>query len=262
MVLDLLILAFVILLGVLGWFRGLISQLATIGAFVGLWLTKQLWLDDLSALLAGLGPAMADHEFLRRMVAFLGAYFVIVVLVFVVERLVVNKVGPLKWSNHWAGAALGGLKGGLYAVLAVWMLQTVALWEQQPEEPAPRWLEDSFVVSQVGPYNPVRLFSLREIIDDTVGRVREVAGSLGDDDSADGPAAAADGERTPTEPTPRRLSSQRRQAVEEAPPVHVLIEEAVRDGGLDARTWRQLYRDPRVRRILADPDARDLLFGK
>jgi len=261
LVLDLVVVAFVILLGVLGWFRGLISQVVTIGAFVALWLTKHLWLDAVSGWLAGLGQAMADHEFLRRMVAFWGAYFLIVVAVFVIERLVVNKVGPLKWSNHWAGAALGGVKGIVYAVLGIWAVQSIALWDQQPDDPTPAWVEGSFVVSQVGPYNPVRLFSLREIIDETVERMRAVATAMGDDDSA-GDDVTAEGERTRTQPTPRRATTRRRQAVEEAPPVHTLIEEAARDGGLDARTWRQLYRDPRVRRILADPRARDLLFGK
>jgi len=236
---DILILVFVVLLTVLGWMRGLISQVVTIGAAVALWLTAGIWSGPVAAGLGKLGGPFADHDFLARMAGFLLLYGLIVVVVFLIERKIVNKVGPLKLSNHWLGGVLGATKGVVYSVVAVWVLQTFVLWKQPAEEPAPDWMEGSIVVERVGPYNPVRLFSLRELVDAAAERVAE---------------QRAEGED-------QANPSGRLQKIEEAPSVRAIIEETIDKNGFSAASYRELAADPRVRAVLADPDIRDMLFG-
>jgi len=262
---DLIALAFVVLLATIGWFRGLISQVVTIGAAAALWFTSQYWAGPVGDSLAFFGDAFAEHAFLRRMTAGLLLYFVIVIAVMIGERMIVQKVGPLKLSNHWAGAVLGGLKGLVYGAIGIWIVQTVALWEQQPDEEPPGWLSDSKTAAFIAPYNPVRLFSLQELIQEGVDRVRAVKDGTA---SAD-PAGVADAESAETaegEEQPRTLVAPmkmrtRKAVIEDAPPVKVLIQDAEEARGLEHKSWTELARDPRIRRILADPEIRDLLYG-
>lgn len=257
---DLIALAFVVLLTVIGWYRGLISQVVTIGAAVLLWFTSGTWAAPVGDKLSFLGTAFAEHAFLRRMTAGLLLYFAIVIATMLVERLVVQKFGPLKLSNHWAGAVLGTAKGVVYGAIAIWGLQTVALWEQQPDEAPPAWLTESKTAAFVAPYNPVRLFSLQEVIQEGVERVQAVRETTAAGQSGD-PAASPgeDGElRARSVPIKTRT---RRTVIEEAPPVKVLLQDAVERQGLDSKGWTELARDPRVRKILADPEIRDLLYG-
>ncbi len=250
---DLLAVALVVGMATLGWFRGLISQVVTIGAAVALWLTADQWAGPVGDQLVFLGDAWAEHGFLRRMTAGLLLYFAIVLAVLIVERLVVQKFGPLKLSNHWLGAVLGGAKGVVYGAIAIWIVQTIALWEMPPDEEPPGWLTESRAAATVAPYNPVRLFSLQELIEEAVERVQAVAAADDDDDSA-----ARERPRTTTRPMRART---RKAIIEEAPPVKVLITDEEERRGLDGKSWGQLARDPRVRRILADPEIRDLLYG-
>jgi uncharacterized membrane protein required for colicin V production len=256
---DLIALTFVVLLAVIGWYRGLISQAATIGAAVGLWFTTDLWAGPVGDQLAFLGDAFAEHGFLRRMTAGLLLYFAIVLGVMIVERLVVQRFGPLKLSNHWAGSCLGAAKGVVYGAIAIWTVQTIALWEKQPDEEPPAWLSESKAAAFIAPYNPVRLFSLQELIAEAVERVQQVRNGTAADDPTEASVAAGDGEPRTRSAAMRRRT--RRAVIEEAPPVKVLIDDASEREGLREKSWTELARDPRVRRILADPKIRDLLYG-
>ena len=164
----------------------------------------------------------------------------------------IKKVGPLKLSNHWLGAVLGVVKGVVYAVIAVWLVEAVVLWEQEPEEETPGWLADSLLVQKVGPWNPVRLFSLKEVVQEAAERVRERKAAGWQDPV--GKAAASEGD-----PEAERSRS---DAIEGSPPVMTLISETAERNGWSKLNYRQLATDPRVRRVLADPEVRDLLFGK
>jgi len=263
---DIIALLFVVSLAVFGWIRGLISQVATIGAALGLWLTRDLWGEPMDGFLQSLGPALAQHPFLRRIVGFLLLYVAIVLLVAAIEYGIVRRLGPLRLSNHWAGAALGAVKGLVYAVVLVWLLQTVTLWRQAPGESAPPWLTESRVVGIVGPWNPVRLFTVREVVDEALARARRSAGSGGQE--ADGEALAAAGQdpeaesgeppQAPDAAARRRL---RRKTLEDSEAMQRLFEEAQELEGWSLSTYRQLARNPRVRAAIRDPGVSDLLFG-
>ena len=248
MTIDIVALLFVVLLTVLGWFRGLVAQIATLGAAVLLYLTRDLWADPVTGVLGAGVPTLAEHPVLGRLVAFVLLYLSILVVVFIIERAVIKKVGPLKLSNHWLGAVLGAVKGVAYAVIAVWLVEAAVLWEQEPEEATPGWLADSLVVRQVGPWNPVRLFSLKEMVEEAAERVRE-AKAAGWEDPTDRDAGTED-------------EVSRSDAIEDSPPVMTLITETAERNGWSKLNYRQLATDPRVRRVLADPEVKDLLFGK
>ncbi len=263
MTIDIIAVLFVAGLAVFGWIRGLISQVATVGAAVGLWLTRDLWGQPMDGLLQSLGPALAEHPFLRRIAGFLLLYVAIVLLVAAIEYGIVRRLGPLRLSNHWAGAALGGVKGVVYAVVLVWLLQTVTLWRQAPGESAPSWLTESRVVGLVGPWNPVRLFTLREVVDEALVRARRLPESGGPD--ADGEARSAAGEgaeaesvQSPEGAAHRRL---RRKTLEDSESMQRILEEARELEGWSMSTYRQLARNPRVRAAIRDPGVSDLLFG-
>jgi len=243
---DIAALLFVVLLTVLGWFRGLVAQIATLGGALLLFVTRDAWADPVTAVLGKAIPALSQHPVLGRLVAFVVLLGLLLIAAFAIERAVIRKVGPLKLSNHWLGAALGGVKGVVYAVLAIWLVEAAVLWEQEPEEETPAWLADSMVVRQVGPWNPVRLFSLKELVQEAAERVRER-----EEDGRSAPLAPADdGEAS------------RVEAIEGAPPVRSLIEETAERNGWSDLSYRQLATDPRVRRVLADPQLKDLLIGK
>jgi uncharacterized membrane protein required for colicin V production len=241
---DIVALLFLVLLTVLGWFRGLVAQIATLGAAVLLYLTRDLWADPMTAVLGAGVPTLADHPALGRLVAFVLLFLAILILAFIIERAVIRKVGPLKLSNHWLGAVLGAVKGVVYAVLAVWLVEAVVLWEQEPEELTPGWLADSFVVQQVGPWNPVRLFSLKEVVEEAAERIRERR------------------ETGQEEPAEAEAEGSRAEAIEGSPPVMTLISETAEQNGWSELSYRELATDPRVRQVLADPAVKDLLFGK
>ncbi len=256
---DLIALAFVVLLAAIGWYRGLISQVVTIGAAVGLWFTSEYWAGPVGDRLAFLGDAFAEHAFLRRMTAGLLLYFAIVIATVIVERMIVERNGPLKLSNHWAGSVLGAAKGVVYGAIAIWTVQTIALWEQQPDEDPPAWLTESKTAAFVAPYNPVRLFSLQEVIQEGVDRVRAVR----DAEAAISEVNAendSEGRELRSRSAPMKTRT-RRTVIEDAPPVKVLLQDAAERQGLESKSWTELARDPRVRQILADPEIRDLLYG-
>lgn len=249
MTIDIVALLFVVLLTVLGWFRGLIAQVATLGGAALLYFTRDLWAEPVTGLLGKGIPTLAEHPALGRLVAFVLLLGAVLIVAFAIERTVIKKVGPLELSNHWLGAVLGGVKGLVYAVLAVWIVEAVVLWEMEPEEQSPAWLDDSMVVGLVGPWNPVRLFSLKELVQEAADRVKERKA-----DGWQAPAGRAEPEGDG--------ETSRIEAIEIAPPVRTLIEETAERNGWSDLSYRELATDPRVRRILADPDVKDLLFGK
>ena len=235
MAIDVLCIAFLALLAVFGWYRGLVSQVLTIGAAVLLWFTRPLWEETASSILVHLGSAFAYNPFLRKMTAFIFLYLVVVVVVLVIERKVVRKIGPLRWTNHWLGAALGATKGLIYTVAILWSLQTVVLWKQAPGEPEPQWMTDSRALGVVGPWNPVRLFTLQELVAEIRARAKSPA--------------------TPSQP------SERKQAIAEAPPVRELVDDLDDDESWSRARYLELLKDPRVQKILREPGVRSLLFG-
>ncbi|MEE2827939.1 MAG: CvpA family protein [Myxococcota bacterium] len=235
MVIDVLCTAFVALLAVFGWHRGLISQVITIGAAVLLWFTRPLWEEAAGSILVHLGSAFSYNPFLRKMTAFVLLYLVVVLLVLIIERKVIRKVGPLRWTNHWLGAALGASKGLIYTVAILWTVQTVVLWKQAPSEPEPQWMSESRALQIAGPWNPVRLFTLQEIVEE----IRTRANSPDTEDQ----------------------TSERKQAIAEAPPVRELVDDLDDDESWSRARYLELMKDPRVKKILDEPGLKSLLFG-
>ncbi len=166
MVADIVVLLFVAAVVVRGYLRGLISQIATIGAALALWWLFDVWFPPVDSWLVGLHDAFATFEILRRLVAYSGAYVSILLLLAVVEHLLVERIGLLKAGNTWMGAALGFAKGLVYVTVAVWLTQVVVHGgEAVSEERQPDWMTDSVVFSQLALWNPVRVMSAREMLE-------------------------------------------------------------------------------------------------
>ena len=166
MVADITALLFIALVTVRGYLRGLLAQVAVIGAAVALWLTFGLWFPSVDGWLATRHETFASYSSLRRLVAFSGAYALILLLVSAIEHLVVEQVALLKAGNSWAGAALGLSKGLVYAAVAIWLIQVaVAGGEAVREQPTPNWMADSVAFQKLALWNPVRLSSARELLD-------------------------------------------------------------------------------------------------
>ncbi|MBJ93618.1 MAG: hypothetical protein CMP23_04000 [Rickettsiales bacterium] len=166
MVADITALLFIALITVRGYLRGLLAQVAVIGAAVALWLTFELWFPSVDGWLAARHETFASYSSLRRLVAFSGAYALILLLVSAIEHLVVEQVALLKAGNSWAGAALGLSKGLVYAAVAIWLIQVaVAGGEAIREQPTPDWMADSVAFEKLALWNPVRLSSARELLD-------------------------------------------------------------------------------------------------
>ena len=152
-----------------------------------------------------------------------------------IERKVIKKFGPLRWSNHWLGASLGVLKGVVYATLILWAVEAGTLWKLPPEQEPPGWLEESGAVGLIGPWNPIRMFTLREVTDQM--RLR-----------------AAKGEKLGGR-------SKRDETLSHAPPVRELINEIENDEDWAHQRYGELLTNPKVQKIIRDPDLRVLLFG-
>ena len=145
-----------------------------------------------------------------------------------------------RFSNHWGGALLGLAKGALYATLLLWTIQTGALWKQAPGEHTPSWISDSIAISVVDPWNPIRMFTLREMVDEMKAR----AGT------AQTPQDRADTTQTPREEALRKSTS-----------LKDLVNAAKSDPDWATASYRKLLDDPRVQAIIADPELGDMLFG-
>lgn len=235
MTIDILCLAFVILLALFGWKRGLISQLVTIGTAVLLWFSQSLWLEPVGAVLGRCGPALAENIFLRELTGFLLLYLSVVLITLLIERKVIKKYGPLRWSNHWLGALLGTAKGILYAAVFLWILQATVLWKKPPADSGPPWLAQSTAIAVVGPWNPIRMFTLRELVDEMKHRSAERAGNP--------------------------ESSPRVEALRQSDLVRSLLEAARNDREWGTTSYRKLASNPLVQDVVREPGLRELLFG-
>ena len=251
---DILTVAFLFLMAFFGWKRGLISQVVTLGSAALLWFTKETWLGPMGNFLAKTGSALADNFFLRDMASSCLLFGALLLAAWIIEKKIVEKSGPLRWSNHWGGALLGLSKGVLYATILLWMTQATALWKQSPGETGPDWLEQSFLVDLVGPWNPVRMFTLRELIDEmklratrsedtTQAAINETEGASGDTGS---PATGA---------TERDLALRNSTSLQE------LVEAVKNDPNWATASYRRLLDDPRVKQIINDPELGEMLFG-
>lgn len=230
MTVDILSAAFLVLMTFFGWKRGLISQVVTLGSAYLLWFTRESWMGPVGNTLAKLGPAFADNFFLRDIASCLLLFGTLLLTVWIIEKKVVEKSGPLRFSNHWGGAVLGLAKGGLYATLLLWTIQTGVLWKQAPGERAPSWVSNSIAISVVDPWNPIRMFTLRELVDEMKTRASKAQ-------------------------TPRE------EALRESTSLKDLVRAAKSDPEWATASYRKLLDDSRVQAIIADPELADMLFG-
>lgn len=267
MVLDIAFVAFVLALILLGWFRGLLSQVVTIGALLLLWWFFAIWYPPVDGVLASLGPAFEQHAFLRRLVGFAGAYLVIVLLVGVIEVVLVKRVGALSFSNHWAGGALGGLKGLLYGLAILWGIEAVVLWGRPVDEPPPPFLAESRVLGLAGDWNPVRVLTLREALIEGLEKVQATIEEKRPGDDDDSSLSAKAKELLSSVLPDQRQMTRLRPPPKPRSPRELIQEKARRRDLLELQElWSEqsyiaLLRDERVRELLADPEARALLLG-
>ena len=252
---DILTVAFLFLMAFFGWKRGLISQVVTLGSAALLWLTKEIWLGPMGNFLAKTGSALADNFFLRDMASGCLLFGALLLTAWVIEKKIVEKSGPLRWSNHWGGALLGLSKGVIYATVLIWLTQASALWKQAPGETGPDWLEQSFLVDLVGPWNPVRMFTLRELIDEM--KLRAVTG----DNTAQGATSQDEGSGAEATGAATTDSSERGRALRNSTSLQELVEAVKNDPNWATASYRRLLDDPRVQQIIDDPELGEMLFG-
>ncbi len=255
-VLDAAFVLFVIAIAWLGWFRGFLSQVAGLFAAVGLWVFFDAWYPPIDLALAGVGPAFSEHPYIRKLVGFVGAYFACMVVIFLFEAAVVRKIKALEKGNRGLGVAVGALKGLLYATALLWMVETSLLWKKPTDEPAPSWLTRSVALHTLGPYNPVRVFSLKEALENALARRGKSGDVEGDDDSADG------SQEDPTAPPETLEESGTVRRLFLASPIRRLIEEAAAESEWQGRGYGDMVMDPRVREVLGDAGLVELLLGE
>lgn len=166
MVADIVVLLFVAAIMVRGYLRGLLSQIATIGAALALWFFFDLWFPPVDLWLEGLHEVLTQFAILRRIAAFSGAYLIVALVVAAIEHLLVARVSFLKSGNTWMGAALGLVKGVAYAVVIVWLVQVATGGGKAvSDKRQPAWMSDSVVFCRLALWNPVRVMSAREMLE-------------------------------------------------------------------------------------------------
>ncbi len=270
---DALAVIFVLATGGLGWYRGALVQTVTIFAAVILLVMFDAWYPPVDAVLANIGSPLSENVYLRKMVGFLGAFFLLLITAAIFE-LAARRSGFLVDGNRKIGVALGALQGVAAVVLLAWFVETVTLWEKQPHELTPSWMRESVVMKTVSPWNPVRVYGLKDAIERGITKVdrekerreREAQRLAAKNGEALDPAAAAvtpDGEPAPQDPIdPVLLENDARvRALFKASPVRKLMDETASLSEWHGRGYGDLVRDPEVRKILRDADIADLLFG-
>jgi hypothetical protein len=166
---DIITLLFVAGIGVRGYMRGLFAQVATVGSALLLWLLFDLWFPPVDGWLQLQHPALAEFEMLRRIVAFGCGYLALVLLIMALEFLLVQRIGVMKASNHWMGAVLGLAKGVVYAVVLVWLIQ-IGIGgggARTDVDERPAWMAESVVFERLALWNPVRVMSARELLEES-----------------------------------------------------------------------------------------------
>jgi hypothetical protein len=250
----------------LGWYRGTLVQVVTI-AVAGLLLGFfEAWYPPLDTFVAGLAVPLGEHPYLRKLVGFLGAYIAVITVVAVIE-LASRGSEKAQSTNRAGGVVIGLLKGIVYVVALAWVVETAVLWEKPPHELAPSWLRESQVVAAVAPWNPVRVYALRDAVEVRLARA-EFAARQREGEPLDEAAAATTPDDAPSAPQRPGLplrdveSSDKARALYRASPVRALMDETASLSEWEGRGYGDLVRDPRVRAILADADIADLLMGE
>lgn len=293
MALDLSLAVFVLAMALLGWMRGLWSQLAGIVAFAAMWIGFDLWYPPIDALVAGIGGVFAEYPQVRKLVGFVIGWFAAVLVLAVIEWGVIRRIDGLESGNRAFGLALGGAKGVVYAAALLWLVQGVEAWGRGPgAAPAP-WLRESRAVELLGPYNPVYVYVLKERVLEAVARAERARRTLSGA-TAEGPAAGGGGsgpeatkgpstERSTTGkdgtkgtvPTEQRQGTQaggaatsalpeedkRVWALVRASPLGALVGETATLSEWEGRGYGDLVSDPKVRQALGDASIADILFG-
>ena len=248
---DIALLSLIVFLAIMGWFKGFLSQVLTLGSAAILWFTKATWLPPASAIVANFGPAFADHFFLRDMTAGLILFVLLLILGWAFERNVIRPSKLLSAGNRWAGGALGLIKGLAYGVVLLWIAQPTALWGQKPDDPPPAWTEESIALGLVGPLNPVRVMTLREIVDQMRVQRSELA-----------PPQEGDGVTSQGDKTTASEQDGRRKAIEGSPSLQDLVDTVRDNPDWGTMSYTELMQDPRVQEIIGDADIGKLLFGE
>ncbi|MCO4771348.1 MAG: CvpA family protein [Deltaproteobacteria bacterium] len=270
---DLLALLLVLAMTLLGWYRGTLVQIVTVVIAVLLLVFFDAWFPPLEMPLAQLAMPLAEYPYLRKLVAFLLAYIGCVTVVAMIE--VATRDTEAEQANRIGGVVIGALKGLLYVAALAWFVETVTLWDKPPHEPAPSWMRDSLLMTAVGPWNPVRVYTLKEAVELKLARAelaeRERAAGRAPDggEALDEAAAAATPDGQPAElgreegfdVIPLEESSKARQLYR-ASPVRALMDETASLSEWQGRGYGDMVRDPRVREILGDANIADLLMGE
>ena len=269
---DVLALVLTSAMALLGWYRGTLVQVVTVVVALLLLVFFDVWYPPLELPLANLAMPLAEHPYLRKLVAFLGAYIGSVTVVAILE--LATRDSEAEQANRAGGAVIGLLKGILYVVALAWLVETATLWEKPAHEPRPRWMRSSMLMQTVAPWNPVRVYFLKAAIEGQLARQelreREAARTDGGQPLDEAAAAAtpdgARGEETLRpedgfDASPLEESSKER-ALWRASPMRALMDETASLSEWQGRGYGDLVRDPRVRDILGDADLADLLMGE
>ena len=271
------VLLFIAMAG-LGWYRGTLVQVATViiaTLLIGLF---EAWYPPIDGALADLAIPLAEYPTLRKLVGFLGAYFLAVTAVAVME-LASRRIGEVETVNRAGGVLIGAAKGVLYVVALAWFAETATLWDKPPREPRPSWMRESLVLKTVSPWNPVRVYTLKQAIEVKLARAelakrdKERRGQgprVSDGEPLDEAAAATtpDGKQgdeaamgevwiaEPLEESPRV------RALYRASPMRALMDETASLSEWQGRGYGDLIRDPHVREMLGNANFADLLMGE
>lgn len=279
MIADVLALVLVCAMALLGWYRGTLVQAVTVAVAVLLIVFFDAWYPPLDMPLANLALALAEYPYLRKLVAFLGAYIGSMTVVAIIELATRGSRGET--ANRGGGVVIGALKGLVYVVALAWLVETVTLWDKPPHEPSPRWIRESTLMAAVRPWNPVRVFALREAMERKLAKAekaqREAAETAEADserqaagDPLDEAAAAAtpDGADKSARPEPdfevldEVNASAKSRALWRMSPMRALMDETASLSEWQGRGYGDLVRDPEVRAVLRDADIADLLMGE
>ena len=253
MVADIAILVLVTVLTVMGWHKGLLSQILTLGSIALLWFTKATWLPPASVVVAQFGPAFADNFFLRDMAASLLLFLLLLLGGWILEHRVIRRSKLLRSGNSWSGAVLGLAKGLAYGVVLLWLAQTAALWGDGPEDAPPAWTQESLALQLVGPLNPVRVMTLREIVDRMSSQTTTKAGEPSSETTLQ-PESDPGGEVSEKEA--------RRRAIEGSKSLQELVDAVRNNPEWGTQSYTELMNDPRVKEVIEDSEIGKLLFGE
>lgn len=114
--LDVLILALLVVTLVLGLVKGLVRQIVGLASVIAGLVLAVLYFQEASALFRGI----VSSDLLRHFLGFLAVFIAVLAAGSLLGRLLGKAmVGPLKFLNHFAGGALGLVKGVLISGVVV-----------------------------------------------------------------------------------------------------------------------------------------------